>query len=114
MTGMVAAATTFMYLTRHKDETLTWFMENWGLYIGVALSVLIFLFGLSWLGTPWYDEATNQQLKAEHDRAEFDWRSKSPEERAIITAARRNESLQLTQILQNDTIIRNQKELKRK
>jgi len=114
MTGMMAAATTVMYVTRHKHDDLTWFMENWGLYIGIACTGLIFLLGLSILGTPWYDEETNKQLEADHNRAVFEWNSKSPEERAIITSARQNELLQLTQILQNNTIIQNQEKAKTK
>jgi len=114
MTGMVAFATVFMYASRHQHPDVVWFMEHWGLYIGIVCTILTFLFGLSILGTPWYDEETNQELEAEHNRAVFEWNSKSPEERAIITAARQNELLQLTQIMQNNTIIRNQEELKRK
>lgn len=114
LTGMVAGATAFMYATRHKDDNLVWFMENWGLNIGIGCTILTFLFGLSILGRPWYDEETNKQLEAEHNREVFEWNSKSPEERAIINAARRNELFQLTQILQNNTIIRNQEELKRR
>lgn len=110
LTGMVAGATAFMYAARHKDDTLVWFMEHWGLYIGVACTIGTFLFGLSLLGKPLYDEETNKVLEAEYNGAMFEWNSKSPEERAIITTARRNELLQLTQILQNNTIIQNQEQ----
>lgn len=108
MTGMVAGTTVVIYASRHRNPDLVWFLEHVGLYIGIACTVLTFLFGLSILGTRCYDEETNRQLEAEHDRAVFEWNSKSPEERAIITAARQNELLQLTQILQNDRIVRNQ------
>lgn len=108
MTSMVGIATAFFYATSDKDPDLKWFMETWGLYIGLFATGLTFVFGLSILGKPWYDEETNRELKAEQDREEFEWRLKSPEERAIITAARNNEVLQLTQILQNNQIIRNQ------
>jgi hypothetical protein len=114
LTGMVAGATAFMYAARHKDDTLVWFMEHWGLYIGVACTIGTFLFGLSLLGKPLYDEETNKVLEAEYNGAMFEWNSKSPEERAIITTARRNELLQLTQILQNNTIIQNQEQAKTK
>ena len=114
ITGMVAFATAFMYAARHKDDNLVWFMEHWGLYIGITCTILTFLHGLSILGTPWYDEETNKQLEAEHNRAVFEWNCKSPEERAIITAARQNELLQLTQIMQNTQIIRNQEQAKPK
>ena len=114
MTGMVAGATVFMYSTRHKHADLVWFMENWGLYIVIACTVLTFFSGLSILGTPWYDEETNKQLEAEQNRVEYEWNQKSPEERAIITAARNNELLQLTQIMQNNRIIQTQERLKKK
>lgn len=114
LTGMVAGAAAFMYVARHKNDNLVWFIEHWGLYIGIATTVGTFLFGLSLIGKPIYDDETHRQREAEHNRAVFEWNSKSSEERAIITAARRNEFLQLTQILQNDTIIRNQEDLKRK
>jgi hypothetical protein len=114
VTGMVGGGTAIIYVKACEKPDLMWFMENWGLYIGIICTILMFLYGLSILGTPCYDEETNKQLEAEHNRAVFEWNSKSPEERAIITAARQNELLQLTQILQNDTIIRNQEELKRK
>jgi hypothetical protein len=113
MTGMVAMTTAGMYAGRHKHDDLVWFMENWGLYLGIACTVLTFLFGLTILGTPWYDEKANKQLEADQNRAEFESRCKSPEERAIITAARENELLQLTQIMQNNEIIRSQRQLKR-
>ena len=113
MTGMMAAATTFMYVTRHKHDDLTWFMENWGLYIGITCTALVFLFGLSIIGTPWYDQQTNEQHEADQNRAEFEWSHKSPEERAIITAAREIELLQLTQIMQNDRLIRNKQQQKK-
>ncbi|WLD13541.1 hypothetical protein [Planctellipticum variicoloris] len=113
MTGIVAATTAVIYVSRHRNPDLVWFIENVGLYIGIACTVLTFLFGLSILGTRCYDEETNRQLEAEHDRAVFEWNGKSPEERAIITAARQNELLQLTQILQYDRIIRNQEALNR-
>ena len=114
MTGIVAAATTFIYATRHEHTDLVWFMENWGLHIGIALAVLTFLFGLSILGTPWYEEETNQQLAADQDQAEFEWNQKSPEEKAIISTARNNELLQLIQIMQNNRIIEAQEQLKKK
>jgi hypothetical protein len=113
MTGMVAAATSYIYSTRNEHADLVWFMENWGLQIGIALTVLTFLFGLSILGTPWYDEETNQQLAADQDQAEFEWNQKSPEEKAIISTARNNELLQLIQIMQNNRIIETQEQLKR-
>ena len=108
MTGMVAAATNVIYSNRHEQEDLVWFMENWGLYIGIACTALTFLFGLSILGTPWYDDETNTQLGVNHEKSELEWRSKSPEERAIVTAARENELLQLIQIMQNNRIIHGQ------
>lgn len=121
MTSAAGLLTVGMYAARHQHPDLVWFIESWGLYIGVALTIGTFLFGLSLIGKPIHSEKTNQRLEAEHNRelAEhnrevFEWNSKSPEERAIITAARENELLQLTQILQNNTIIRNQEELKRK
>lgn len=114
LTGMVAGATAFMYAARHKDDNLVCFMDHWGLYIGVACTIGTFLFGLSLLGKPLYDEETNKALEAEYNGAMFEWNSKSPEERAIITTARRNELLQLTQILQNNTIIQNQEQAKTK
>lgn len=114
LTAMVACATAFMYAARHKDDSLVWFMETWGLYIGIACTTGTFLLGLSLIGKPIYDEETNKQLKAEYNRTLFEWNSKSPEERAIITAARQNELLQLTQILQNNTIIQNQEQAKTK
>jgi low affinity Fe/Cu permease len=114
MTGMVGFATAVIYSIRHKQPTLVWFIENWGLYIGIGCTVLTFLYGLTILGTPWYDEETNKRLKFEHDLAVHEWNSKSPEERAIINAARQNELLELTQIMQNNTIIRNQERLKKK
>ncbi len=110
---MVAAATSYIYSTRNEHADLVWFMENWGLQIGIALTVLTFLFGLSILGTPWYDEETNQQLAADQDQAEFEWNQKSPEEKAIISTARNNELLQLIQIMQNNRIIETQEQLKR-
>ncbi len=114
MTGMVAMTTAYMYAGRHKHTDLVWFMENWGLYIGIFCTVLTFLFGLTILQTPWYDGETNEQLEKDHNRVMFEWRSKSPEEQAIINAARENELLQFTQIMQNNEIIRNQKNLTRK
>lgn len=114
LTGMVAGATAFMYAARHKNDDLVWFMEHWGLYIGIVATVGTFLFALSLIGNPIYDDETHQEREAEHNRAVFEWNSKSPEERAIITAARRNELLQLTQILQNNTIIQNQERAKPK
>ena len=114
MTGIVAVATTFIYSTRHKHADLVWFIENWGLQIGIALTMLTFLFGLSILGTPWYDEETNRQLAADQDQAEFEWNQKSPEEKAIISTARNNELLQLIQIMQNNRIIEAQEQLKKK
>jgi len=114
MTGMVAAATFVIYSSRHKQADLVWFMENWGLYIGITCTALTFLFGISILGTPWYDEETNSQLEAKHERTELEWRSKSPEERAIVTAARENELLQLIQIMQKNRIIQAQESSNRK
>lgn len=114
ITGMVGGATAFIYSKRFEQPSLVWFIENWGLYIGIGCTVLTFLYGLTILGTPWYDEETNKQLEAEYNRAQSEWRSKSPEERAILTAARENELLQMTQIMQNNTIIRNQEKLKKK
>ena len=114
LTGMVVGATAFIYAVRHKDDNLVWFMENCGLYLGIACTTGTFLFGLSLLGRPLYDEETNKELEAEYNCALFEWNSKSPEERAIITAARQNELLQLTQILQNNTIIQNQEQAKTK
>jgi hypothetical protein len=114
MTGMIAMTTAGMYAGRHKHDDLVWFMENWGLYIGIVSTILTFLFGLTIIGTPWYDGETNKQLKADHDRSVFEWNQKSPEERAIHNAGRQNELLQLTQIMQNNEIIRNQEKLKRK
>ena len=113
ITGAVAVTTAGMYAGRHKHVDLVWFMENWGLYIGIGCTVLTFLFGLSILGTPWYDDETNKQHEADHDRAVSEWNQKSPEERAILDAARQNELLQLTQIMQNNEIIRNQQKLTR-
>lgn len=114
LAGMVAGATAFVYAARHKNDDLVWFMEHWGLYIGMVATVGTFLLGLSLIGRPIYDDETHQEREAEHNRAVFEWNRKSPEERAIITAARRNELLQLTQILQNDTIIENQEQAKPK
>lgn len=114
LTGMVAGATAFMYAARHKNGDLVWFMEHWGLYIGMAATIGTFVLGLLLIGKPIYDEETHQEREVEHNRAVFDWNRKSPEERAIITAARRNELLQITQILQNDTIIQNQEQAKPK
>jgi len=114
MTGMVAFATAVIYARRHEQPGLLWFMENWGLYIGAASTVITFLFGLSILGKPWYDETTNKQLEADHNRLVFEWNCKSPEERAILAAAEENRLLQLTQILQNNQIINNQEQLKNK
>lgn len=114
MTGMVAFATAFIYAGRHKNDDLVWFMEHWGLYIGIACTILTFLYCLSILGTPLYDEETNKQLEAEHNQAVYEWNRKSPEERAIITAAEENRLLQITQIMQNNEIIRNQEQAKPK
>lgn len=114
MCGMVIFGTLVCYQsgTTTEDPGLRWFTEIWLLYIGGGATILTLLFGLSILGTPWYDEKTNRQLEADHNRAQIEWRCKSPEERAIITAAREIELLQLTQILQNDRIIQNQEQLK--
>lgn len=112
LTGMVAGATAFTYVARDKSEELVWFMEHWGLYIGIAATTGTFLLGLSLIGKPIYDEETHRKREAEHNRAVFEWNSKSPEERAIISATRRNELLQLTQIMQNNTIIQNQEQAK--
>jgi predicted GNAT superfamily acetyltransferase len=114
LTGMVAGATAFMYTARHKNDDLVWFMEHWGLYMGIVATVGTFLLGLSLIGRPIYDDETHQEREAEHNRAVFEWNRKSPEERAIITAARRNELLHLTQILQNNTIIQSQEQAKPK
>lgn len=114
ITGLVGFATAVIYSIRHKQPNLVWFIENWGLYIGIGCTVLTFLYGLTILGTPWYDEETNKQIEAEYNRALSEWNSKSPEERAILIAARNNELLQMTQIMQNNTIIRNQERLKKK
>lgn len=114
LTGMVAGGTALIYLKACEEPALMWFMENWGLYIGITCTILMFLYGLSILGTPCYDEETNKQLEREELIAQIEWNSKSPEERAIITAAKRNELLQLTQILQNNQIIQNQEQLKKK
>ncbi len=114
LNGIVAGATAFMYAARHKNDDLVWFMEHWGLYIGMVATIGTFLLGLSLIGKPIYDDETHRQREADHNRAVFEWNSKSPEERAIITAARRNELLQLTQILQNNTIIENQEQAKPK
>ncbi len=114
LTGVVAGFTAFIYAARHKDDNLVWFMEHWGLYIGIAATVGTFLLGLSRIGKPIYDDETHRQREAEYNLAVYEWNSKSPEERAIITAARRNELLQLTQILQNNTIIQNQEQAKPK
>ena len=114
LTAMVAGTTAIIYANPKNNPYVVWFMGNWGLYIGIACTVITFLYGLSILGKPCYDEETNEQLEKEHDRAEFEWWLKSPEERAIINAARESKLLQLTQILQNDTIIRNQEQLKKK
>ena len=93
---------------------MKWFAETWLPYIGAGATIVTFLFGMTILGTPWYDEATNKQLQAEHDRAEFEWKCKSPEEKAILMAAEENRLLRLTQILQNNQMINNQEQLKRK
>ena len=114
LTGMVAGATAFMYAARHKNDDLVWFMEHWGLYIGMAATIGTFVLGLLLIGKPIYDDTTHREREAEHNRAVFEWNRKSPEERAIITAARRNELLQLTQILQNDRINHNQEQAKPK
>ncbi len=114
MTSVLGLATIGMYAGRHQHPELTWFIESWGLYIGIACTTGTFLIGLSLIGKPIYDEETNKELEAEYNRAVFEWNSKSPEERAIITAARQNELLQLTQILQNNTIIQNQEQSKPK
>lgn len=95
-----------------ENPGVNWFAENWMLYIGAGATIVMFLVGLTMIGTPCYDEETNSRLKAEHDQAEFEWNRKSPEERAILNAARQNELLQLTQILQNSQIIRNQDQAK--
>ena len=114
MTGAIALTVTGIYAARHQHPDLVWFIESWGLYIGIAATVGTFLFSLSLVGKPFYDEETNKQLEAEHNRAVFEWNSKSPEERAIINAAEENRLLQLTQILQNNEIIRNQEQAKPK
>lgn len=114
MTGAIALTVTGMYAARHQHPDLVWFIESWGLYIGIAATIGTFLFSLSLVGKPFYDEETNKQLEAEHNRAVFEWNSKSPEERAILNAAEENRLLQLTQILQNNEIIRNQEQAKPK
>ena len=114
MTGAIALTVTGIYAARHQHPDLVWFLESWGLYIGIAATIGTFLFSLSLVGKPFYDEETNKQLEAEHNRAVFEWNSKSPEERAIINAAEENRLLQLTQILQNNEIIRNQEQAKPK
>lgn len=90
------------------------FIENWGVFIGTTATVATFLLGLSLIGKPIYDDQVHQEREAEHNRAVLEWNSKSPEERAIITAARRIELLQLTQILQNNQIIQNPEQAKSK
>ncbi len=116
MTAMVVFGTFACYRTgmQSEDAGLKWFTETWLISLGGGATILTFLYGLTILGTPWYDEETNEQLQSDHERAEFEWRSKSPEERAIITAARENELLQLTQIMQNNRIIQNQEQMKKK
>ncbi len=114
MTGAIGLTMTGMYAARHQHPEFVPFIETWGLFIGMAATISTFLFGLSLIGKPIYDDETHKELEAEHNRAVFEWNSKSPEERAIITAARRNELLQLTQILQNNTIIQNQEQAKPK
>jgi len=113
-TGIVAFATAFSYAGRHKNDNLVWFMEHWGLYIGIACTILTFLYCLSILGTPCHDEETNKELEAEYNQAVYEWNRKSPEERAIINAAEENRLLQITQIMQNNEIIRNQEQAKPK
>lgn len=115
MTGMVAFGTLGCYWKgiTAEDAGLKWFTETWLLYIGAGATILTFLFGLTILGTPWYDEETNKELKADHDRATLEWTSKSPEERAILMAAEENRLLQLTQIMQNNQILNNQEQSKR-
>lgn len=116
MTAMVAFGTFVCYQTGMQSDNagLKWFTETWLLSLGGGASILMFLFGLTILGTPWYDEETNKQLETEHNQAVYDWNRKSPEERAIINAAEENRLLQLTQILQNNEIIRNQEQAKPK
>ena len=114
LTAMVGVPTAIIYANPQNNPDVAWFMNNWGLYIGITCTVLTFLYGLSFLGKPCYDEETNEQLEKEHVRAEYEWWLKSPEERAITRAAKESQLLQLTQILQNDTIIRNQEQLKKK
>lgn len=114
VTGAIALTGTGIYAARHQHPELVWFIENWGLYIGIVATISTFLFSLSLVGKPFYDEETNKQLEAEHNRAVFEWNSKSPEERAILNAAEENRLLQLTQILQNNQIIQNQEQAKPK
>jgi hypothetical protein len=116
MTGMAATGTVVCYFKGQgsADTGLRWFTENWLPYVGGGFTVLVFLFGLGLVGKPCYDEETNRQLKAEYDRAVWEWSQKSPEERAIQRAAEENRLLQLTQILQNDQILSNQEQLKKK
>lgn len=114
MTSAIALTVTGMYAARHKHPDLVWFIENWGLYIGIVATVGTFLFGLSLVGKPFYDEETNKQLESEHNRAVFEWNSKSREERAILMAAEENRLLHLTQIIQNNQIIGNQEQAKPK
>ena len=112
MTGMMVVATAFLYHTRSEHPELVWFMEHWGLYIGIGCTVVTFIFGLTILGTPWYDEETNTQLEADQIEAEEYWNSLSPEVQAIYTAAREIQYLQLSQYMQIDTLVRNQEQLK--
>lgn len=116
MTGMAAAATVACYIKGQgvEDAGMRWFTENWLPYVGGGFTVLVFLFGLGLVGKPWYDEETNRQLKAEYDRAVWEWSQKSPEEKAILRAAEENRLLQLTQISQNNQILSNQEQLKKK
>ncbi len=111
MTGMMAVATAFLYHTRAEHPELVWFMEHWGLYIGIGCTIVTFLFGLTILGTPWYDEETNRQLEADQIEAEEYWASLSPEEQAIYSAASEIQYLQLLQLMKTEAFIQNQEQL---
>ena len=115
MTGLAGFATWVCCVKGQGAEhaAMKLFAENWLPYIGGGFTLLTFLFGLGLLGKPCYDEEINKQLKAEYDRAIFEWRCKSPEERAILMAAEENRLLQLNQILQNIQINQNLKQMKK-
>lgn len=115
MTGLVAVGSVVCYVKGQGagHAGMKWFAETWLIYIGAGATVLTFLFWMGLLGKPCYDEETNKQLKAEYDLAVFEWRCKSPEERAILMAAEENRLLQLTQILQNIHINQNLEQMKK-